>query len=409
MKAVVYHGPGDIRLDTVSDPKLKDPQDAIVRLTASAICGTDLHMVRGTFPGMKSGTILGHEGVGIVEEIGKDVRNLNVGDRVIIPSTIACGYCAYCRQGYYAQCDVANPHGPSAGTAFFGGPVLTGPFDGLQAEYARVPFATAGLVKAPDTMTDDQAIMLSDIFTTAYFGAKLAEVVPGDTVAVFGSGPVGQFALASALLLGAERVIAIDTIPSRLDMARTQGAETIDYNATDPIEAINELTHGRGPSRVIDAVGVDANRPHSGPASQQADQKDQQFATQRKQVAPQNKEKGDNWHQGDAPSQSVQWAVESIAKGGTLAVIGVYPQTALFFPVGAAQEKQLKVNMGNCNHRKYIPELVRLVTSGRVDPAQVLTEREPITSAIEAYKVFDERQPGWIKVKLEPMTSEASV
>ncbi len=408
MKAVVYHGLGDIRLDNVHDPKIKEDTDAIVRITASAICGTDLHMIRGTFPGMKPGTILGHEGVGIVEEIGKEVRNLKIGDRVVIPSTIGCGYCAYCRVGYYAQCDNANPHGPSAGTVFFGGPVLSGPFDGLQAEYARVPFANVGLVKLPDSVTDDQAIMLSDIFPTAYFGAKLAEVKSGDTVAVFGCGPVGQFAIASAQLLGANRVIAVDTIPSRLEMARNQGAEAIDYNAADPVEAILQLTQGVGADCIIDAVGVDANRPHSGPASQKADQQEAQFEKQMKEVAPKNKPKGGNWHQGDAPSQVVIWAVQAIAKGGTLGIIGVYPQTAQFFPLGQAMSKQLKINMGNCNHRKYLPSLLNLVVSGAADPAQILTEQEPLMSAIDAFKAFDERQPGWVKVKLEPMASSTS-
>ncbi len=402
MKAVVYHGLGDIRLDNVREPKIKDPQDAIVRLTASAICGTDLHMIRGTFPGMKPGTILGHEGVGIVEEIGKDVRNLKIGDRVIIPSTIACGYCAYCRQGYYAQCDVANPNGPQAGTAFFGGPVPAGSFDGLQAEYARVPFATVGLIKIPDSLTDDQAIMLSDIFPTAYFGAALAEINEGDTVAVFGNRPVGQFAIASAKIMGAERVFAVDNIPSRLEMARKQGAEPINFDEVDPVERIEQLTNGMGVRRVIDAVGVDANRPHSGPAAEKADQMEQQFKQEMKQVAPKNKPKNGNWHQGDAPGQAVMWEVQAAEKGGTLSIIGVYPQTAQFFPIGLAMTRQLKINMGNCNHRKYIPSLVSLVTGGIVHPEQVLTEREPMTSAIEAYKAFDERQPGWIKVELEP-------
>lgn len=196
MKAVVFHGIGDIRLDDVPEPKIQQPTDAIIRLTASAICGIDLHMIRGTMPGMKPGTILGHEGVGVVEEIGSNVRNLKVGDRVVIPSTIGCGSCSYCRTGYYAQCDNANPNGPSAGTAFFGGPEETGPFDGLQAEYARIPYANVGLVKLPQGVSDDQAIMLSDIFPTAYFGAEIAEITPGDTVAVFGCGPVGLFALA---------------------------------------------------------------------------------------------------------------------------------------------------------------------------------------------------------------------
>ena len=197
MKAVVFHGIGDIRLDNVPEPKIQAPTDAIVRLTASAICGTDLHMIRGTMPGMKPGTILGHEGVGVVEEIGSNVRNLKVGDRVVIPSTIGCGSCSYCRTGYYSQCDNANPNGPNAGTAFFGGPAETGAFQGLQAEYARIPYANVGLVKLPQGVSDDQAIMISDIFPTAYFGAEIAEITPGDTVAVFGCGPVFLFTVAA--------------------------------------------------------------------------------------------------------------------------------------------------------------------------------------------------------------------
>jgi threonine dehydrogenase-like Zn-dependent dehydrogenase len=225
MRAVVWHGVGDIRIDDLPDPKVQEPTDAVVRLTASAICGTDLHFVRGTMAGMREGTILGHEGVGVVTETGPGVRNLRPGDRVVIPSTIGCGSCSYCRAGYFAQCDVANPNGPLAGTAFFGGPEPTGPFDGMQAELVRVPFANVGPVKLPDEVTDDQAIMLSDIFPTAWFGAKLAEVGKGDIVAVLGCGPVGQFAVYSALLQGAGRVLAVDGEPSRLEAARRQGAE----------------------------------------------------------------------------------------------------------------------------------------------------------------------------------------
>src|SRR5947209_6574088 len=184
MKAVVFHGVGDIRLDDVPEPKIEQPTDAVVRITASAICGTDLHFVRGTVSGMKPGTILGHEAVGVVEEVGKDVRNFRRGDRVVVPSTIACGYCSYCRAGYYSQCDHANPQGREAGTAFFGGPEDSGPFHGLQAQYARVPFAHVGLVKLPDGVADEQAILLSDIFPTGFFGADLADVEPGRTVAV---------------------------------------------------------------------------------------------------------------------------------------------------------------------------------------------------------------------------------
>lgn len=201
MKAVVFHGIGDIRLENVRDPKIEDPSDAVVRISSSAICGTDLHMVRGTFNGMKPGTILGHEAVGVVEEIGPMVRNFEPGDRVVVLSTIACGHCSYCREGYYAQCDRANPNGGHAGIAFFGGPKDTGPFHGLQAEKARIPFANVGMVKLPDEVSDDQAILISDIFPTGWFGADNAEIKPGNTVAMFGCGPVGQFAIASAKLM----------------------------------------------------------------------------------------------------------------------------------------------------------------------------------------------------------------
>jgi threonine dehydrogenase-like Zn-dependent dehydrogenase len=393
MKAVVFHGVGDIRLDNVDAPKLQKPNDAIVRLTASAICGTDLHMIRGTITGMKPGTILGHEGVGIVEEVGTAVRNFKQGDRVVIGSTIACGNCAYCRAGFYSQCDNANPNGPAAGTAFFGGPETTGPFDGLQAEYARIPFANVGMVKLPDGVNDEQAILISDILPTAWFGAEMAKIEPGRSVAVFGCGPVGQFVIASAKLMDAGRIFAIDCIPSRLEMARDQGAEIIDFSKEDPVEVIKGFTGGIGADRVIDAVGVDAVS---------AGQDGRKGKPELRKVAPVTGEKGDNWHPGDSPSQALQWAVQAIAKAGTLAVIGVYPEALDTFPIGAAMEKNLRLNMGNCNHRKYIPKLVNMVRSGVIDPTQVLTQREPLTSAIDAYKQFDRRMPGWIKVKLEP-------
>jgi threonine dehydrogenase-like Zn-dependent dehydrogenase len=407
MRAVVFHGIGDIRLDDVSEPKIEETTDAVVRLTASAICGTDLHMIRGTFSGMESGTILGHEGVGIVEEVGKDVRNLKAGDRVVIPSTIACGYCSYCRAGYYAQCDNANPNGASAGTAFFGGPQPSGPFHGMQAEFVRVPFANVGLVKLPDEVTDDQAIMLSDIFPTGYFGADIAEIVHGDTVAIFGCGPVGQFSIASAKLMGAGRVLAIDTIPSRLEMAREQGAEVIDFNEESPTEAIKRLTGGIGVDRVIDAVGVDAISPEHGPAAKEAKKQKEQFDEELQEVAPETNPQGDNWIPGDAPSQVLSWSVECVAKAGTISIIGVYPPQMKSFPIGEAMNKNLTLKMGNCNHRKYIPELVDMVRSGIVDPLQVLTQREPLTDIIEAYKAFDTRQPGWIKVELKPAAQAA--
>ncbi len=403
MKAIVFHGVGDIRMDDVPEPEIQQPTDAIVRITASAICGTDLHMIRGTFPGMKPGTILGHEGVGVVEEVGADVRNLSKGDRVVIASTVACGYCAYCRAGYYSQCDVANPGGAQAGTAFLGGPESAGGFDGLQAEYARVPFASVGLWKLPEEITDEQAIMLSDIFPTAYFGADIAEIKPGDAVLVLGCGPVGQLAIASAKLHDAGRIFAVDTIASRLEMARAQGAEVIDYNVEDPVETVRRLTGGIGADRVIDAVGVDANRPTGGPAVRAvASREEEELRREVREVAPRTGERGDSWHPGDAPSMALQWAVQAVDKAGTVAIIGAYPPSARVFPIGVAMNRNLTVKMGNCPHRRYIPKLVELVSSGVVDPTMILTNREPMASALEAYEAFDRRQPGWIKVMLAP-------
>ncbi|MBL9105261.1 MAG: glutathione-dependent formaldehyde dehydrogenase [Myxococcales bacterium] len=402
MRAVVFHGVGDIRLDKVADPKLREPTDAIVRLTASAICGTDLHFIRGTMPGMRTGTILGHEGVGVVEELGRDVRNLKVGDRVVIPSTIACGYCAYCRAGYYAQCDNANPNGPAAGTAFYGGPATTGPFHGLQAELARVPFAAVNLVKLPPEVRDDQAILLSDIFPTAYFAAKLAEITAGDTVAVFGCGPVGQFAIVSARLLGAGRVFAVDSVPSRLEMACQLGAEVINFEQEPPVEALKRLTGGIGVDRAIDAVGVDANHAHHGPAGKASKRDAERHAREVAEVAPDARPDGELWRPGDGPSQALDWAVEGLAKAGTLSIVGVYPQSARFFPIGVAMNKNLTINMGNCNHRKYVPRLVDLVHRGTIDPSTVLTQQEPLSDVIAAYEAFDRREPGWIKVELRP-------
>lgn len=401
MKAVVFHGVGDIRLETVRDPKLKAQSDALIRITASAICGTDLHFIRGTVSGPEAGTILGHEAVGIVEELGKDVRNFKVGDRVVVPSTICCGYCSYCRAGYQSQCDVAHPKGPHAGTPYYGGGEEGGGFDGLQAEYARIAYAASNLVKLPDGVSDDQAILISDIFPTAYFGADMAEIKPGDTVVVFGCGPVGQFAIASAKLHNAGRVFAVDCVESRLDMARGQGAEVIDFNREDPVEVLQRMTGGIGPDRAIDAVGLDAVAPSAGPAAKQAREQRAEFRKELKELEPEANLRGSQWRAGDAPSQVLQWAVKSLAKAGTLSIVGIYPEGRLF-PIGEAMEKNLTVKAGNTPHRRYIPELVELVESGVVDPAEILTQTEPLADAIEAYKAFDRRESGWVKVELKP-------
>jgi threonine dehydrogenase-like Zn-dependent dehydrogenase len=395
MKAIVWHGVGDIRAEDVPEPRIQDPTDAIVAITASAICGTDLHFVRGTMSGMREGTILGHEAVGVVEEVGADVRNLVPGDRVVVPSTIGCGVCSYCRAGYYAQCDTANPNGP--GTAFFGGPEAAGAFHGLQAERARIPFANTGLVKLPDEVGDDDAIALSDIFPTGWMAAENAEIAPGDTVAIFGCGPVGQFAIASAKLMEAGRVFAVDEVPSRLDMARAQGAETVDFSAEDPVATLKRLTGGIGVDRAIDAVGIDAE---PGPGGADADGPD--YAAEIREVAPETNPQGELWRPGRAPSQALRWAVDALAKAGTLSIVGVYPPEAEHFPIGMAMNKNLTVKMGNANHRRYLPHLLELVRSGVVVPSQVLTQVEPLTGAVEAYEQFDRRRPGWVKVALDP-------
>ena len=401
MKAVVFHGVGDIRLETVRDPKIRQPSDALIRITASAICGTDLHFVRGTLTGPEPGATLGHEAVGVIEELGKDVRNFKVGDRVVVPSTICCGYCSYCRAGYQSQCDVAHPKGPHAGTPYYGGGEQGGGFDGLQAEYARIAYAAANLVKLPDGVDDDRAILLSDIFPTAYFGADIAEIRPGDTVAVFGCGPVGQFAIASAKLRGAGRVFAVDCVASRLDMARDQGAEAIDFNREDPVEVLQRMTGGIGPDRAIDAVGLDAMAPSAGPAAKAAKKQRAGFQKELRELEPEANRRGSQWRAGDAPSQVLQWAVKSLAKAGTLSIVGLYPEGRLF-SIGEALDKNLTIKAGNTPHRKYIPELVDLVETGAVDPAEILTQTEPLADAIEAYKAFDRREAGWIKVELRP-------
>ncbi|ANZ40112.1 glutathione-dependent formaldehyde dehydrogenase [Lentzea guizhouensis] len=376
MKAVVWHGVGDIRLDDVDDPGIQEPTDAVIRITRSAICGTDLHMVRGTMPDMVEGTVLGHEAVGVVEEVGPQVRGFTPGDRVVVTSTIGCGTCSYCRAGYYAQCDTANPNGPEAGTCFFGGPKMTGPVNGLQAEYARIPHATTSLVRVPDAVSDDQAILLSDIFPTAWFGARLAEVGSGDTVLVLGAGVVGQFAVASAKRQGAGRVIVVDGIESRLLKAREQNAETVNFNEEDPAEVVKELTGGIGPDRVIEAVGVDAEKPGG-------------------------ERTGEQWKPGDAPELALKWAVEMVAKAGTIGIIGVYPPGFEQFPIGEAMNKNLTLRMGNCNHRRYLPRLLDLVVSGVVDPTAFITKHEKPTAAIDAYRSFDLREDGWLKTVLD--------
>jgi threonine dehydrogenase-like Zn-dependent dehydrogenase len=398
MKALVFHGLGDIRLEEVKIPKIKDETDAIVKITCSAICGTDLHFIRGTVGPMEKGTILGHEAVGIVDKIGKNIRNLKEGDRVVIPSTVACGSCLSCKNEHYSQCQESNPNGPEAGTVFYGGPKDSGPLQGCQAEYVRVPFANINLVKLPDEVTDDQAIILSDIFPTAYFAADMAKKnIPGKTVAVLGCGPVGQLAIASCKLLGAARIFAIDSIPYRLNFAKSQGAECINFRENNPLDVIKELTKGALADVVIDAVGVDAEK-----YPDNSRKIDKEFQNELENIAPKTNPNGKLWQPGSGPSQALRDSVELAAKNGIISIIGVYPSTAQAFPIGKAMNKNLSVVMGNCPHKKYIPLLLQYVRSGMIEPSKLVSQTRPITEVLEAYKNFDLRQDGWIKVALKP-------
>jgi threonine dehydrogenase-like Zn-dependent dehydrogenase len=257
-------------------------------------------------------------------------------------------------------------------------------------------------VKLPNEVSDEDAIILSDIFPTGYFGAKLAEIGPGNTVAVFGCGPVGLCAIASAKMVGAGRVLAVDNNPSRLEMARNQGAEVVNFDNENPVEVIRNLTGGVGVDRAIDAVGVDSSRPRGGPAAGQIQQQVQHYQQELQEIAPETHPEGDNWRPGDAPSLALEWAAQALAKAGTLSIIGVYPQNDRFFPIGVAMNRNLTINMGHCNHRKYIPRLVDMVRNGTIKPKEIITQRESLRSAIDAYKAFDVHQPGWIKVELQP-------
>lgn len=398
MKALVFRGIGNIALETVAEPTSIDTHDVIVRLTRSAICGTDLHFIRGSISGIAQGTILGHEGVGVIEQIGSQVVKFRVGDRVLVPSTLACGECRYCLQELFSQCDAINPGGKHAGTVFFGG----GGLQGMQTEKVRVPLADKNLVALPDDVSDDQAILLSDVFPTALQAIEMAQVQAGQTVAVFGCGPIGQAILACLPLYGVGALVAIDYEPSRLEKAKQQGAHhVIDFNAEDPVKKLRALTNGDGPECVIDAVGVDARMPDTSVWGYMKHfSKIRAFKEEVQAVAPHTNSNQGNWVPGNAPSQVLQWCVESVAKAGTISIIGVYPDAMRFFPVGAAMDKNLTIKAGICNHRKFIDYLVSLVQAGQIDPTNVITHVLPLDAVVDGYKHFDKRDNGWIKVVL---------
>lgn len=400
MKAVIFHGVGHIIIDEVDDPKIEASTDAVIKIVTSSICGTDLHMLRGTMTGMRYGTILGHEAVGIVEKVGPNVESVKPGDRVVVCSTIACGDCVYCQAKEFASCDRANPNGPDAGTAFFGGPESTGSFNGLQAERARIPYADAVLVKLPKEVSDADGLLCSDIFPTGYMGAEMADVKEGDSVAVFGCGPVGQMAIAAAFHLGAKEVFAIDVVADRLKVAKQQGAIPINFEKVDPVEQLRKRTNGFGPDGVIDAVGIDAQRPHKGPATSIVGVMETML--EKTAGAPFAVLTGNHWQKGDGPQQVLQWCVDSVRKSGVVSIIGVYPETEETFPIGRVMSKALTVRAANCSHRKYIPKCLKMMEETHFKPSTILTVFEGLENAVDCYRHFDKRDAGWLKVELTP-------
>lgn len=373
MRAVVYKGNNAVAIEQVSDPKIEKPSDAIVKITTSSICGTDLHFIHGKFPDFEKGTVLGHECVGVVEETGPGVSALKKGDRVVVPSTIACGHCEHCRHDEFSQCDNANPNGPEAGTAFYGGPKSSGGFPGMQAEYVRVPYADVGPIKVPEHLSDEQLLCLSDVFPTAYFACDEAGILPGDTVAVFGAGPVGLFAVQSAYLMGADSVITFDSVPERLQKAKEAGADAFDYNENFPPDTIKELTNGRGADVCVEAVGLEASCRRSG----------------------HSKSSECSW-------QTMDWAIESVKKSGTIGAIGVFTTESVDnFAWGQAFNKNVTLTGGNCPHRRYLEELLEHIETGAANPTLPITHRLPFDDAVHAYELFDKKEDGCIKVALK--------
>ncbi|MDQ4019173.1 MAG: glutathione-dependent formaldehyde dehydrogenase [Actinomycetota bacterium] len=389
MKATCWMGRNTVEVADVPDPEILNERDAIVRVTSTAICGSDLHLYDGYVPTMKRGDVLGHEFMGEVVEVGRAVRNLKIGDRVVVPFPIACGACNACQAGAYAVCENSNPNARLAEALWghapcgmFGYSHLTGGYAGGQAEYARVPFADVGPLKIENGFTDEQVLFLSDIFPTGYMAAEMCDIAPGDVIAVWGAGPVGLFAAASASLLGAERVIVVDRFEERLRMAREQAkAETLNYEEIDVRDALTELTGGRGPDAVIDAVGMEAHHP--GPL----------YAYDRvKQAARLQTERG----------YALRQAILACRPGGTVSVIGVYGGFVDKFPIGAIVNKSLTVKAGQCHVHRYLRPLLARIQSGEIDPSFVVTHRLPLAEAARGYELFKGKQDGCVKVVLAP-------
>lgn len=388
MKALVWCGKKKVGVEEVPEPKLLNPHDAIVRITLTAICGSDLHLYDHYIPTMEDGDILGHEFMGEVVEVGREVYNLRPGDRVVVPFTISCGRCWFCRHDLWSACDNTNPNAwmqekvyGQAGAGIYGYSHMLGGFAGGQAEYARVPFADVGPVKIPEGLADEQVLFLSDIFPTGYQAAEYCNIHPGDIVAVWGCGPVGQFAIRCAFMLGAERVVGIDTVPERLAMAREGGADTIDYREDDVYHALMSISAGRGPDSCIDAVGLEA---HGTSVDAVYDR-----------VKAAAMLETDRTH-------ALRQAIEAVRKCGTLSIPGVYGGVSDKFPIGAVFNKGLTVRTGQTHVQKYLRPLLDRVQRGELDPSFVITDRYPLEEAPDAYQRFSERRDGCIKVVLKP-------
>ncbi|MBL1203511.1 MAG: glutathione-dependent formaldehyde dehydrogenase [Nostoc sp. GBBB01] len=389
MKAVCWNGAKDMRVETVPDPKILNPRDAIVKITTTAICGSDLHIYNGYIPTMEKGDIVGHEFMGEVVELGSGVKNLKIGDRVIVPFPISCGHCYFCQQDLWSLCDNSNPNAWLAEklmgyspSGLFGYSHMLGGYAGGQAEYARVPFADVGLFKIPDFLKDEQVLFLTDIFPTGYMAAENCNIQPGDTVAIWGCGPVGQFAIHSAYILGAERVIAIDRIPERLQLVeKYTNAETLNYEKVDVGEALKEMTGGRGPDACIDAVGMEA---HGVDLEYLYDQVKQAVRLET-----------------DRPIVLRQMLV-ACRKGGHVSIPGVYVGFIDKMPMGAAMNKALTFKMGQTHVHKYLPTLLDHIQNGKIDPSFVITHTLPLEQAPQGYEIFNERKENCIKVVLKP-------
>jgi threonine dehydrogenase-like Zn-dependent dehydrogenase len=389
MKALCWEGKQSVKVEEVPDPRILNSRDAILRITSTAICGSDLHLYNGLIPSMEKGDIMGHEFMGEVVELGRAVKNLKIGDRVVVPFCIACGNCWHCQQGLTSACENSNPNAHlaeklwgHAGAGAFGYSHLTGGFAGGQAEFVRVPFADFGAVKVDKSMTDDQVLFLSDIFPTGYMGAEMCNIQPGQVIAVWGCGPVGLFAIKSALMLGAERVIAIDRFDYRLKMAQDAGAETINYETTEHLLAtIKEMTGGRGPDACIDAVGMEAHSPGAQYAYDKA-----------KQVL-----KLEN----DRPI-ALRESILACRNGGIVSVIGVYGGFIDKFPMGVVMNRGLTIRSGQCNVHKYMRPLLERIESGDIDPGFVITHRMALEDAPDGYDKFLHKQDGCEKVVLKP-------